>query len=58
MWENDLMNGQGTYTFADGTYLKGQLKAGQLDGTYTYHNSDGDFKTTWEAGRCTSIVVD
>lgn len=54
-WSNDMFNGYGTYSFDANTSITGTFVNGGLDGTYTYTNSDGDFKTTWENGTCTSI---
>lgn len=54
-WENDVFNGHGTYTFNATTSITGTFQNGGLDGTYTYKNSDGEFKTVWENGKCTSI---
>ena len=55
-WSNDAMNGQGTYNIDSSTYLKGTFVNGTLNGTFTYHNSEGNYNTVWENGKCTSIT--
>lgn len=54
-WEKDIFNGYGTYTFDATTSITGTFQNGGLNGTYTYKNLDGEFKTVWENGKCTSI---
>lgn len=55
-WKNDLIHGFGRYNITYSTYLEGTFENGKLNGTYTYHNSDGNYKTKWKNGKCTSIV--
>lgn len=56
-WLNDVFDGYGTYTFDASTSITGTFVNGGLDGTYTYENADGEFKTVWENGKCTSITA-
>jgi hypothetical protein len=50
-----MMDGYGTYTFKNGTSLKGTFEDGKLDGTYTYTNKKGSFTTIWDDGKCTKV---
>jgi hypothetical protein len=45
------------FTFDASTSITGTFVNGGLDGTYTYENADGKFKTVWENGKCTSITA-
>lgn len=56
-WANDVFQGKGIYKFDANTSIEGTFQNGSLDGTYTYTNSDGEFKTVWKNGVCTSITA-
>ena len=56
-WYEDVFSGNGTYNFDSVTSISGSFKEGVLDGTYTYKNADGEYKTVWEDGKCTSVKV-
>lgn len=54
-WNNDLMEGTGTYSYGAENlpYITGTFKAGKLEGEATYHNEAGKtFKTSWTNGVC------
>lgn len=54
-WSNDLMNGAGKYTISSTIYLEGTFDNGKLNGTYTYHNEKGNYKTTWVDNKNTGV---
>lgn len=39
-------------------YLKGSFDNGTLNGTYTYHNEKGNYKTTWVNNKNTKVEED
>jgi len=55
-WSDDKMNGEGTYNLNSTDYIKGTFVNGTLDGTYTYHNSKGNYKTTWSKNKNTGVT--
>ena len=54
-WSNDQMHGEGQYNINSIEYLKGSFEKGTLNGTYTYHNSKGDYKTIWVNNKNTKV---
>lgn len=54
-WENDQFHGYGTYYFDEETTISGTFEHGTLDGTYIYENANGEYRSMWKDGVCTSI---
>ena len=58
MWNNNQMNGQGTYSYTGDAYptLSGTFEAGLPIGSCTYTKEAGNtFTASFENGTCTSV---
>ena len=61
-WLNGSLNGQGTYTYADGEKYVGEFKDGEINGqgTYTYASGNkyvGEYKDGNQNGQGTAIYA-